>query len=174
MSRYSHTGSDRIRRYRLIRWAILQHYEVCETPLLDVTTSIRIAASFASLGETPEAFIYALGVPNLSGAITASAEASVTIVRLSSVCPPEAVRPHVQEGYLLGEYPEIGTWDQKRQYENYETDFGLRLIAKFRFNPRSFWNADTNFPRVPHLALYPSKDDDPLLELINDIKRRIH
>ena len=44
-----------------------------------------------------------LGVPNLSGAITASAEAGLQIVRLSSVCPPSAVRPHIQEGYLLGD-----------------------------------------------------------------------
>jgi hypothetical protein len=174
VSTYSYMGADRLKRYQLIRWAILQHYEVCETPLLDVTTSIRIAASFASLGGAPDGFIYALGVPNLSGAITASAEASVTIIRLSSVCPPEAVRPHIQEGYLLGEYPEIGTWDQKRQYENYETDFGLRLVAKFRIKPDNFWNADTNFPQVLYPALYPSAADDPVRRLMDEIKRRLH
>ena len=109
----------------------------------------------------------------MSGAITASAEASVTILRLSSVCPPEAVRPHIQEGYLLGEYPEISTWNQKRQYENYETDFGLRLVAKFRFNPDSFWNADRNFPKVPNAALYPSEHDDPLAKMMHEIRRQI-
>ena len=102
VAQYSHMGHDRLRRYQLIRWAILQHYEVCDTPLLDVTSSIRIAASFASMSNTNEAFIYAVGLPNISGAITASAEASVTILRLSSVCPPQAVRPHIQEGYLVG------------------------------------------------------------------------
>lgn len=173
LARYNHLGADRIKRYQLIRWAILQHYEVCDTPLLDVTTSIRIAASFASLGDTKEAFIYALGVPNLSGAVTASAEASVTTIRLASVCPPDAVRPHIQEGYLLGEYPEIGTWDQKRQYENYETDFGLRLVAKFRFNPHNFWNADRNFPQVTRAALYPSDQDDPLARMMHDIRRQL-
>jgi hypothetical protein len=173
LERYNHLGAERIKRYQLIRWAILQHYEVCDTPLLDVTTSIRIAASFASLGDTTEAFIYALGVPNLSGAVTASAEASVTTIRLASVCPPEAVRPHIQEGYLLGEYPEIGTWDQKRQYENYETDFGLRLVAKFRFNPHNFWNADMNFPQVTRAALYPSDQDDPLARMMHGIRLEI-
>jgi hypothetical protein len=173
MQRYSHMGQDRIKRYQLIRWAILQHYEVCDTPLLDVTSSIRIAASFASLSNSPEAFIYAIGLPNVSGAITASAEASVTILRLSSVCPPEAVRPHIQEGYLLGEYPEISSWNQKRQYENYETDFGLRLIAKFRFKPAHFWLADRDFPQITRSALYPASGNDPLLPLMEEIKRSI-
>lgn len=173
VDRYSHMGHDRLKRYQLIRWAILQHYEVCDTPLLDVTSSIRIAASFASMSNSPEAFIYALGLPNVSGAITASAEASVTILRLSSVCPPEAVRPHIQEGYLLGEYPEISTWNQKRQYENYETDFGLRLIAKFRFRPASFWQVDRDFPQIPKSALYPASENDPLLPLMEEIKRSI-
>lgn len=173
ISRYQHMGADRIKRYQLIRWAILQHYEVCDTPLLDVSSSIRISASFASLGETAEAFIYAIGVPNVSGAITASAESSLTILRLASVCPPEAVRPHIQEGYLLGEYPEINTWDQKRQYENYETDFGLRLVAKFRFSPDNFWRADHDFPRVPRAALYPDASDDPISELMLEIGRTL-
>ena len=34
-------GMDRVRRHRILRWAILQHYEVCATPLLDVTHSLR-------------------------------------------------------------------------------------------------------------------------------------
>lgn len=103
---YTFLGRERVLRYRIIRWAILQHYEVCATPLIDVTHSLRIAASFASAGDGDEVFVFVIGVPNVSGAITESAEAGIQIVRLSSVCPPAAVRPHVQEGYLLGEYPE--------------------------------------------------------------------
>ena len=30
-------GVERLKRQRVLRWAILQHYEVCPTPLLDVT-----------------------------------------------------------------------------------------------------------------------------------------
>jgi len=37
-------GSQRLRRQQILRWSILQHYEVCPTPLLDVTHSLRIAA----------------------------------------------------------------------------------------------------------------------------------
>ena len=115
-------GVERLRRHRILRWAILQHYEICATPLLDVTHSLRIAASFASLRESSKAYLFVLGVPNLSGAVTASAEAGLQIVRLSSVCPPSAVRPHIQEGYLLGVYPDLVDYAQKENYDHYEMD----------------------------------------------------
>jgi hypothetical protein len=154
----SRTGRTRVQRQRLLRWAILQHYEVCPTPLLDVTQSLRIGASFGSDPESQEAFLFALAVPNVSGAITASAEAGLQIVRLASVCPPAALRPHIQEGYLLGEYPDLSSVSQKDNYKAYQLDFGQRLIGKFRFRPASFWH-DDNFPRVQHAALYPQSKD---------------
>jgi len=165
-------GVERLKRHRILRWSILQHYEVCETPLLDVTHSLRIAASFASLAGTDTAFLYVLGVPNLSGAITASAEAGLQIVRLSSVCPPSAVRPHIQEGYLLGEYPDMAGTAQKENYFPYEMDFGRRLVAKFSFTPASFWNND-NFPRVARTALYPSEKSDPIYRLALGVKKQL-
>ncbi|WP_375452306.1 FRG domain-containing protein [uncultured Devosia sp.] len=109
-------GRERLARQRILRWAILQHYEICRTPLLDVTQSLRIAASFASQDGSKEAFVFVLGIPNISGAITASAEAGLQTIRLASVCPPSAVRPHLQEGYLLGEYPEFASAEQKLLY----------------------------------------------------------
>ncbi|HKH49134.1 MAG TPA: FRG domain-containing protein [Thermoanaerobaculia bacterium] len=163
-------GVERLKRHRILRWAILQHYEVCPTPLLDVTHSLRIAASFASHPATNEAFVFVLGVPNLSGAITASAEAGLQIVRLSSVCPPTAVRPHIQEGYLLGEYPEMSGSDQKDLYQHYEIDFGRRLVAKFCFDPEELWKKNDAFPKVEKDALYPSADDDPLYRLALEVK----
>jgi hypothetical protein len=167
--RYQFRGSDRLERQQILRWSILQHYEVCPTPLLDVTHSLRIAASFASEGAEAEAFVFALGVPNLSGAITASAEAGIQITRLSSVCPPTALRPHLQEGYLLGEYLEMTGFDQKRHYPHHEIDVGRRLVAKFSFDPRSFWN-DTQFPKVERPALYPDADD-PLFHVADPIRQ---
>lgn len=163
-------GFQNLQRQRILRWSILQHYEVCPTPLLDVTHSLRIAVSFACDGAKNEAFIFVLGVPHISGAITASAETGLQIVRLASVCPPEAVRPHIQEGYLLGEYPEMITYNQKALYGHYEIDFGRRLIAKFRFNPDDFRH-DSNFPIVQRCALYPDQND-PLFDLAKSIKHR--
>lgn len=163
-------GRERLRRHRILRWAILQHYEVCRTPLLDVTQSLRIAASFASLGATGESFVCVLAVPNISGAITASAEASVQVVRLASVCPPIAARPHLQEGYLLGEYPELVDYEQQERYGPYEIDFARRLVAKFRFSAATFWSQNT-FPRVAANALYPKSD--PLNELAGKIRAEV-
>ncbi len=135
-----------------------------------MTQSLRIAASFASLGnETNEAFVYALGVPNLSGAVTASSEAGLQIVRLASACPPEAVRAHIQEGYLLGEYPEISDFEQKAPYSAFEMDFGRRLIGKFRFNPLTFWHSP-HFPRAGKDALYPKDHRDKLLSMIQRVR----
>lgn len=168
--RYRNAGFqdiDRLERHRILRWSILQHYEVCPTPLLDVSHSLRIAVSFACDTAQKEAFLFVLGVPNISGAITASAETGLQIIRLSSVCPPDAIRPHIQEGYLLGEYPEMGAYDQKALYAHYEIDFGRRLIAKFRFSPNDFRN-DPDFPIVRRQALYPDAED-PLYKLAKSL-----
>jgi hypothetical protein len=158
-------GRERLERQRILRWSILQHYEICKTPLLDVTQSLRIAASFASHNSNSEAYVFVLGIPNISGAITASAEAGLQVVRLAGVCPPSAVRPHIQEGYLLGEYPDFSSADQKALYSHYEMDFGRRLIAKFRFEPNLFWNKSGNFPQVGEKALYPRSAQDPMCAL---------
>jgi hypothetical protein len=120
----------------------------------------------------PFHYVFVLGVPNLSGAVTASAEAGLQIIRLASVCPPDAKRPHIQEGYLLGEYPDIAGYSQKQLYDPYEIDFGLRLVAKFRFDPTTFWN-DLAFSAVPESALYPSPTSDRLCELAAAIKQSI-
>lgn len=170
---YRFTGHHIVRRHQALRWALLQHYKVCDTPLLDVTQSLRIAASFASYRMRSEAFVFVLGVPNISGAVTASNEAGLEVIRLSSVCPPEAVRPHIQEGYLLSEFPELSNIEQKKHYENYELDFGKRIVAKFRFNPRVFWKADDAFPIVPSNALYPVSPKDPVLEMLDKISKRL-
>jgi hypothetical protein len=149
---------SQLRRQRILRWAILQHYEICDTPLLDVSRSLRIAASFATVDADEEAFLFVLGVPSLSGVLSVSIESGLQTVKLAGICPPMALRPHIQEGYLLAEFPELGAFDQKVEYEHYETDFGRRLLAKFRFNPTTFWN-DANFPVIPRSALYPDAHD---------------
>lgn len=168
---YPFTGRQRMSRYRILRWAILQHYEVCPTPLLDVTHSLRVAASFAT-NHTPPAkpILYVLGVPALSGTITASSEQGLQIIRLSSICPPEARRPYFQEGYLLAEYPDLVTLDEKLNYAAWEVDFGRRLLAKFRLARSGFWSAA--FPVIPHEALYPDQSD-AMTPFARHIKERL-
>ena len=162
-------GSKKIRRQRLLRWAVLQHYAICDTPLLDVTHSLRVAVSFAAYKNPEDAFIYMLGLPNLGASVTASVEAGLQIVRLSSACPPEARRPHLQEGYLIGEYPEISDLDQNGHYEPSEVDFGRRLVAKFRFKPQPFRAASEEFPLLSRPALYASQFD-PMVPARDRIK----
>jgi hypothetical protein len=116
-----------------------------------------------------EAFLFVLGVPNLSGAVTASAEASLQVVRLSSACPPDAVRPHLQEGYLLGEYPEISDFQQNAEYLYHEMDFGRRLVAKFRLKLETMWQSK-NYTRASDEALYPREQRDPLLLLTQNLR----
>lgn len=164
-------GRHKLARYRILRWSILQHYEVCLTPLLDVSQSIRVSASFASEEASQEAYFYVLAVPNVSGVVTASAEAGLQIVRLSGICPPTAVRPHIQEGYLLGEYPDIPDFDQKQHYAPYEIDFGRRLIAKFRLDMNHFWG-DVNFQKIGRDALYPNAHDD-LFRILHQLKQQV-
>lgn len=163
-----------VKRRKIVRWSILQHYGVCGTPLLDVTHSLRIAASFAEANENQEfGYVFVLGVPNLSGAVTASAEASLQAIRLSSICPPQAYRPHLQEGYLLGEYPDLDSAEQKLQFKHYEIDFGRRLVGKFRFNPKDFWRADSSFPMVNDAALYPNNHDE-VFAALSELKAEIN
>jgi len=166
-------GIDRLARHRTIRWAILQHYDVCRTPLLDVTQSLRISASFAAdKNGSGDAYLYVLGVPNRSGAVTASSESGLQIICLSSACPPEAVRPHMQEGYLLGEYPEIANYDRNSRYSYSQMDFGRRLVAKFKLKLEKFWNS-RSFPPASVESIYPKGYRDPLLLITNKIKSEI-
>jgi hypothetical protein len=166
-------GKDRIRRYRVVRWAILQHYQICDTPLVDMTVSLRVATSFAHHARSgDEAFVMVVALPNLAGSVTASSEEGVQVVRLNSICPPAALRPHLQEGYLVGEYPQMDSPSQKSLYKPFEVDFGLRLLAKFRFEPKSFWRKNRAFPPIPRPALYPDPEDR-FFKLATDIKMEI-
>jgi hypothetical protein len=146
-------GARDVSRKRYIRWSILQHYEVVNTPLLDITQSLRVACSFAQLASSgPVCYVYVLGFPYPTNRISINSEEDLVNIRLLSICPPAALRPYFQEGYMAGT-PDVST--------NFETktelDFRNRLIAKFAV-PRAkrFWNA--GFEATPKSALYPPKD----------------
>lgn len=76
VERFTLEGAQNVRRFNILRWALLQHYEVCPTPLLDVTHSLRVACSFAHFDDDDkEAYLYVLAMPQISGSVTASSEA---------------------------------------------------------------------------------------------------
>lgn len=146
-------GRVDIRRKQYIAWSILQHYGVCDTPLLDLTQSLRVAATFAQLGNKAErGMVYVFGLPYTTNRITYNSEQDLVIVRLLSICPPEALRPYFQEGYLAGTLDITDTYANKS-----ELDFKNRLIAKFSIPAAaSFWGS--GFSRIPKNLLFPEND----------------
>lgn len=143
-------GHEKLSKFHELVWAILQHYEVCDTPLLDVTHSLRVAASFALNKNKDDGYLYVFGFPHPNGSITYSVDAELINIRLLSICPPEAHRPYFQEGFLVGSFP------SRRLQKHPSLDIGRRLIAKFKLQKRNFW--DTHFHAIPNEALYPEND----------------
>lgn len=146
-------GFQDVKRRKYIQWSILQHYEVCPTPLLDLTHSLRVACSFALLSEgESDPYVYVFGLPYLTNRISINSEHDIVNVRLLSICPPDALRPYYQEGYLAGTDDITIDYDSKD-----ELDFNNRLVAKFRISRRkSFWGE--GFDAVPERILYPVND----------------
>ncbi|MCE1196838.1 FRG domain-containing protein, partial [bacterium] len=126
-------SADDLRRRTYIQWSILQHYQVCETPLLDLTQSLRAACSFAQAPAPGEpaglrsvGYVYVLGLPYLPNGISINSEQEVLNVRLLSTCPTLAKRTYFQEGFLAGTPDLTDNYDDKN-----ELDFNRRLVAKF-------------------------------------------
>ena len=141
----------KLRKFPELSWSILQHYGVCETPLLDFTHSLRVAASFALNDAAESAYVFVFAFPYPNGTISYSTEDELLNVRLISACPSQALRPHFQEGYLLGTFPSVATRKQP------SFDFGRRLIAKIELPKSGFWSE--KFHAVPNDALYPVEDE---------------
>jgi len=146
-------GNRDVKRRKFIQWSILQHYQVCPTPLLDFTHSLRVACSFASIfSNTGDPYVFVFGLPYVTNRISVNSEHDIVNVRLLSICPPDALRPYFQEGYLAG------TDDITNEYETKsELDFSNRLIAKFQLRRGSFWGG--GFEPIPESALYPQDDE---------------
>jgi hypothetical protein len=142
-----------VRRRKYIQWSILQHYEVCATPLLDLTQSLVVACSFAYLdADGKDPCVFAFGLPYVTNRVSVNSEHDLVNIRLLSICPPEALRPYFQEGYLAGTDEVTTEYDSKT-----ELDFNNRLIAKFRLTGGAkFWGG--GFRQLPKTVLYPSHD----------------
>lgn len=172
-------GLPRWRHVKLTRpakWAVIQHYDLWPTPLLDFSTSLRVAASFA-FGLDPDAsrgWLYVIGVrsirSDLMPLLTAAdpslrkkpidkdeLDAEMLTIRLNAVCPPSTLRPHLQEGVLIGRYP----FDPPALTSVDVHDAGSVLIAKIELvNDGGFWSRD--FPIHTEASLLPTHEHDPL------------
>jgi len=83
--------------------------------------------------------LYVFALPYFTNRISVNSEHDLINIRLLSICPPEALRPHHQEGFL------VGTTNITHDYSvKQELDFNRTLIAKFVFqNKKSFWTNDS-------------------------------
>lgn len=142
-----------IKNKKYIRWSLLQHYDVVDTPLLDFSQSLRVACSFAQLNaKNDRVYIYVVGLPFITNSISLNYEHDLINLRLLSVAPPSALRPYFQEGFLCGTDEVTYNYDNKA-----ELDFNRRIIAKFSIpNHNRFW--DNDFTSIPERCLYPKED----------------
>lgn len=156
-------GHSKLANFRELVWAVLQHYELCKTPLLDITHSLRVASSFALKGTKSYGYVFVLGFPHINGSISYYVEEELLNIKLLSICPPQAQRPYFQEGFLIGTYP---LSEENKQPKH---DIARRLIAKFKIQKPNFW--DQNFHEIPHDALYP--EEDCVEDICEDIKQQL-
>jgi hypothetical protein len=141
-----------------IRWALLQHYNICDTPLIDVTQSLHVASSFA-LEHKDEKYadckgiIYVLALPWPSKNYHNNKEEDIYLVRLAGVAPPQAKRPYRQEAFaVMSTDVDIKQFDRLERY-----DFAKRLVCKFEINnSNEFWG-DYLKP-LPESFLVPRDD----------------
>ena len=155
-------------RKKLILWSILQHYEVTQTPLIDVTQSLQVACSFALLNNNNSyAYIYVIALPYYANRISVNSEEYLTNIRLLSIAPPKAKRPYRQEGFLIGE----DEFDIKLNRNKDELDLNRRVVYKFKILTESFKGTGDWF-MLPAETLLPS--DDEVAEICNKVKLEIN
>lgn len=154
-SQHKFAGTSLLNKYPEIAWSLLQHYEICPTPLLDLTQSLHVACSFAfHRNNYDTGIVYIIGLPWQTDAIGYNSYEELVNLKLLCVCPPQAQRPFFQEGYLAGPFPNYRLDDPNRVEQ---FDFGRRLIAKFMFPKKEeFWG--NGFSMIPNDKLYQPND----------------
>jgi hypothetical protein len=158
--------------FREAQWAVAQHYALWPTPLIDITSSLRTAASFALWGGRPEGWLYVVALTPSINSITLDADQHIVLARLQAVCPPVAKRPHFQDGFLAGRFPfdcPVSNDIDKNPWK--VSDLANRLVAKIRLTDADneccrqnhkpsgpgFWSDD--FPRMSSESLMPEHDE---------------
>ena len=148
-----------------------EHYGIWPTPLIDVTSDLRTAASFAG----PGGYVLVLGLPNSTASISYDGDAHLLLARLAAIRPPGALRAHIQAGFLVGRHPLYALDGTGENGKPSKSDLLRRLVAvnKLSADPqdgKSFFDfADP--PKLEDADLYPEADsfakdlkDDPAPE----------
>lgn len=132
-------------------YALIQHYGILPTPMIDITQSLRVAATFA-LRQTKTGYLYVFGLPYPHGSISYFIDNNIVLVKLQNSCPSNALRPRYQEGFLVGRFP-------FSPYKAIGDNLATRLLAKFYLDNSDdhFW--DDLFKPLPEELLFPTKDE---------------
>jgi hypothetical protein len=107
-------------------YALFQHYDVLPTPLIDITQSLRVAATFA-LRKSSKGYVYVFGLPYPNQSISYFSDIGIVLIKLQNVVPVKALRPRYQEGYLVGKYPITPTKTNGDDLSNRITSVALFL-----------------------------------------------
>ena len=102
---------------------MFQHYEILPTPLIDITQSLRVAATFA-LKKNNYGYVYVFGLPYPNQSISYFIDSGIVLLKLQNVIDVHALRTRYQEGYLVGKFPFNY---RKTQYD----DLANRMVGKF-------------------------------------------
>ena len=151
-----------LKNYEEYYIALIQHYQLCRTPMIDLTSSLLVAASFA-LEIDKTGYVFVFGMPHPQGSISHYIDDGLVLVKLQNVCPPEALRPHFQEAYLAGKLP-------VSSMKKAEDNFATKLIGKYFLDNSNgnFWK--DGFKQIPGKVLCPSKDT--YFERLNSIFKK--
>lgn len=130
--------------------ALIQHYEIMPTPFIDITQSLRVAATFA-LRKSQRGYIYVFGLPFPNQSISYFIDMGILLLKLQNVVSVQALRPRYQEGYLVGNFPFSYS---KSEHD----DLANRMVAKFIIDNtnNNFW--DEHFLPMPDDVLFPKND----------------
>lgn len=156
--------AELLQRDPRVRWALLQHYGVCGTPLLDVTRNLQVACTFARAQSiSGVGYIYILGLPYLRESIMTDSAEGLSILSLTGVTPPSARRPLNQDGYLLSSSDwwrytldpgSPDSWNKSNR-----PDFSSRLIAAFAITTDDSFYENSGLSDLDNGWLFPREDE---------------
>ena len=144
---------------------MIQHYEICPTPLLDLTRSLRVACWFALHGaeKADSPVLYVFGMPYMHNRIALDTNAELFQMNLTSLLPPNAERPAFQEGVLVGaEQPDAKLRAVK------DSDLSKRLLAKISLPKSSEFQSSLGLGKD---LIYP--DEDPFLSCLERVRIKL-
>jgi len=161
-------NAQMFKRFPILRWSILQHYEICDTPLLDVAPVLDIALTFGSGQDQDSAYLYGIALPRHTQIVSNSVLTETQSINLAQICPPNFLRPHYQNGFLIGNYPSVMNYEVKIRGTY---NFSNRLLVKFKIENIGELTR-TGFNKLLTELIMPDEQDQ-LIPIVKSIAEQI-